>query len=395
MAETCPLPDDPVLAEAAKALNETRAWATIVDGGWRWVYATDEFRLSLANPLEMVAIPLGEHYFGTKTVASPVYGRVFDLETGRQAIAGLGPWLLADTPGGRSELRDLLDPAFQDLVDAIEPDDRALARSFQAQVYPAGGVPAILLGTAWRVRDADGRLAGTVMQTIPAAGMTMLGTLGAAGDAGHFARMQSVAKAGRRPAAILFTDLEASSPLARRLSTASYFALGRRLARASDQCVVDAGGLVGRHAGDGAVAFFLAEHAGSESAAARACISAARALRAAVADVAVRSELQPEDINLRFGLHWGSTLYVGQIATSGRSEVTALGAEVNEAARIEACATGGRALASKDLVERLEADDADALGLQPNRITYTSLGDLGTATEKARRDAPAIAVCEV
>ena len=31
------------------------------------------------------------------------------------------------------------------------------------------------------------------------------------------------------------------------------------------------------------------------------------------------------------GLHWGSTLYVGQIATSGRSEVTALGDEVNEA----------------------------------------------------------------
>jgi class 3 adenylate cyclase len=94
-------------------------------------------------------------------------------------------------------------------------------------------------------------------------------------------------------------------------------------------------------------------------------------------------------------LHWGSTLYVGQIATSGRSEVTALGDEVNEAARIEACATGGRALASKDLIERLEADDAAALGLDPNRVTYTALGDLGIATEKARRDAPAVVVCEV
>ena len=98
---------------------------------------------------------------------------------------------------------------------------------------------------------------------------------------------------------------------------------------------------------------------------------------------------------MRFGLHWGSTLYVGQIATIGRTEITALGDEVNETARIEACATGGRALASKVLVERLTRDDAVDLGLDPDRVTYTPLADLATATEKARRDAPAIAVCEV
>ena len=46
-------------------------------------------------------------------------------------------------------------------------------------------------------------------------------------------------------------------------------------------------------------------------------------------------------------------------------------------------------------MERLEPDDAAALDLDPDRITYTALGDLTTATEKARRDAPAIAVCEV
>ena len=38
---------------------------------------------------------------------------------------------------------------------------------------------------------------------------------------------------------------------------------GRRYA-AWDRCVVDAGGIVGRHAGDGVVAFFLAETAGTE-----------------------------------------------------------------------------------------------------------------------------------
>jgi class 3 adenylate cyclase len=225
--------------------------------------------------------------------------------------------------------------------------------------------------------------------------MSVLATLTAQGDLRHFERMQSVAKAGRRPAAILFADLEASSPLARRLSTAGYFALGRRMTRAADQCVIDAGGLVGRHVGDGVVAFFLAETAGSESAAARSCIEAARAVREAMIGVAARSELAPEELVMRFGLHWGATLYVGQIATSGRAEVTALGDEVNEGARIEACATGGRALASKELLERLEPADAAALGLDPDHITYTPLADHPAATEKARRDAPAIAVCEV
>ncbi len=157
--------------------------------------------------------------------------------------------------------------------------------------------------------------------------------------------------------------------------------------------MVEAGGLVGRHLGDGVTAFFLAEVLGSESAAARACIEASRSLRAAVDGIARRSDLEPDDIVLRFGLHWGSTLYVGLFKTIARSEVTAMGDEVNEAARIEACATGGRTLASKALVERLNRDDARDLGLQ--RKDYTLLGDLATATDKARRDAPSIPVCDV
>jgi hypothetical protein len=35
------------------------------------------------------------------------------------------------------------------------------------------------------------------------------------------------------------------------------------------------------------------------------------------------------------------------------------------------------------------------LDLQADRVTYALLGDLATATEKARRDAPAIAVCDL
>jgi class 3 adenylate cyclase len=250
-------------------------------------------------------------------------------------------------------------------------------------------------GSWMRVHDRAGTFVGTIFLLKPWPGMSQLATATGMADLDHLDRMSLVERPDRRPSAVLMADLEASSPLARRLSTSHYFAFGRRLVRAADQCIVDHGGIVGRHAGDGVVAFFLAETAGSESAAARACIEAARALRAALVDVAERSGIPEGDVSLRVGLHWGATLYVGRITTVGRSEVTALGDEVNEAARIEACATGGRTIASKLLVERLSNTDAQVLGIDPDRATYTPLADLATATEKARRDAPALAVCDV
>lgn len=84
---------------------------------------------------------------------------------------------------------------------------------------------------------------------------------------------------------------------------------------------------------------------------------------------------------------------MGLFKSVARAEVTALGDEVNEAARIEACATGGRTLASKDLIERL--NKADTAALEIAKAHYTPLGDLASATEKARRDAPSISVCEI
>jgi class 3 adenylate cyclase len=98
---------------------------------------------------------------------------------------------------------------------------------------------------------------------------------------------------------------------------------------------------------------------------------------------------------MRFGLHWGATLYLGLISTVGRTETTALGDDVSDAARIEACATGGRIVASKHLIERLSYDAAGDLDLDLDEITYSQLADLMTSTDKARRDAPSVAVCDL
>ncbi len=362
------------------------------------MYMTDDARRMYGGLGELAPYPLHVHAFGPERTGIAVdwRGGQFPLEVTRRGFALLGPWILADTPGGRDELRALVDPRLADMVDGLSPDVLPAAETTVVRgVYTGAGAGVDIPCTMMRVRDDDGAIVGTVQMSKPAVGMAVLTRMTAMGDLRHFERMEHVARPGRRPAAVLFADLESSSPLAKRLSTASYFTLVRRLARAADGCVVDAGGLVGSHAGDGIVAFFLPATIGSESAAARAAIEAARAMRHAVGDIAARSGLQAEDVVLRFGLHWGANLYVGQITTSGRTEVTALGDQVNETARIEACATGGLALASKDLIERLTPDDAAALDLDPDHVTYRALSDLDTATEKARRDAPAIAVCEV
>jgi hypothetical protein len=48
-----------------------------------------------------------------------------------------------------------------------------------------------------------------------------------------------------------------------------------------------------------------------------------------------------------------------------------------------------------ELIERLSPEDAESLEIEPDRMQYELLAELSTATEKARRDAPSIAVCEL
>jgi class 3 adenylate cyclase len=393
---TLSLPQDPILASCASALNDAGHWAYILDAAWRVLFVTDELRLSFGDTGASTCVPIGYHWFSVEMVdlrASKVGGSWTLPEARRDHFRGLGPYVLGAL-GDRDSLRRAADPELSDLIDELQPKDPPPMWTARSRLMSFGGAQVASPSTLFRIDDGHRHLAGIVLVVKPAAGMSQLAAAAATADLGHLERMRLVEQPDRRPAAILIADIEASSPLARRLSTAQYFAFGRRLVRAADQCIIDEGGIVGRHAGDGVTAFFLAETAGSESEAARSCIAVSRALRDALGEVTIRSQITDTDVSLRFGLHWGGTLYVGRILTAGRSEVTALGDEVNEAARIEACATGGRTLASKALIERLSSTDAQTLGIDA-RTTYTPLAKLPTATDKARRDAPSIAVCEV
>jgi class 3 adenylate cyclase len=377
------LPEEPSLRQAAIALRASDQSGIVYDASWRIAFMTDAQAriLQLGDDRDW----MGRHELEFE---EPAF-----WEMNRQYCLDFGGFVLADTAGGKDELRSLAAPAVRDLIDDMVPNhDCVLAtriHGLMEDVHVGGDVLLV------RLTGSTGSFAGAMYIQKPLGDAYTLAAMTSIISPHAIAQIEVLSDDARRPAAILCADLDGSTPLSRRLPTASYFRLIRRWVFFADRCIVDAGGLVGRHAGDGVTAFFLAESLGSESAAAKASIAAARAIRRAAGEIANHSDAAGEDVGIRFGLHWGSTLYVGAINTQGRFEVTAMGDQVNEAARIEACASGGRTLASKDLVERLSGEDADALGLEVGRLHYVALGELSTATDKARRDAPVLAVCDV
>jgi len=379
------LPEDPLLRQAAIALRDSEHYAVVTDRHWRVVYATDaQLRgWDFYDPRESL---LGRHFLELAPEARGVENHPFWISLGGMA--------LVDTPGGRDELRTYCHPELQQLVDEMEPNhDDFMATELKIPGFD--GTVATLQGVCIRIRDQAGETRGTVGIGKPGGNAFTLAMMSFLLSPRAVEGMNAVVMPARRPGAILCADLEGSSALSRSLSAASYFKLTRRLVFAADRCVVSAGGLVGRHAGDGVTAFFLAEQLGSESAASHACLNAALGIREALATVAERSDVATGDLAVRFGLHWGSTLYVGSIVTEGRFEVTAMGDEVNETARIEACAAPGLTLVSKELIERLSEEHAASLGLDPALMKYSQLSTLTSATEKARRDAPSLSVCSI
>ena len=302
--ESLPLPEHPLLAAWASVLNDTGFWAHILDAQWRYVFETEELRSTYADMRETVApVPLGSHFFATQSIkrfSGTQGGPYYTGENLRAWFLEVGPFMLASTPGARDELRRNVDPALTDLVEDLHPREFPVVWEHRPRWTTAGSN--VSGSAAWiRIDDIDGSRAGVCLLSKPGAGMSDLARAAATANLMHLRRMRVVERPGRRPAAILMADLEASSPLARHLSTAQYFAFVRRLVRAADQCVIDAGGIVGRHAGDGVVAFFVVDTTGSESAAARACITAARTLRSTLADIAARSDLSEVELSCGSG----------------------------------------------------------------------------------------------
>src|SRR4051812_13492483 len=319
------------LEEALEQLAETGWAAEVLDDQWRIVWVSDALRAVLGDP-DDDALGIGRPVLEARECGAwPIVSRERYLDV----VGRLAPAILADAAEHVGDVPDDVRRVLDDAEPRTAPPVWTTELDFAEPDMPRVRIRYI----AARLQDRDGNRIGTAGFYGPNLAAPVL-ALVVRGDREMFERMAALLEPARRPAAILFADLEASGELSRHLPTAAYFELVREVRTEIDEVVIARKGLVGKHAGDGVTAFFIAEQIGSESGAARAAIEAGRAIRKAATSAAEGLAerglpVNPDDVLTNVGMHWGSGLYVGQVVTGGRLEVTALGDEVNEAARIE------------------------------------------------------------
>ena len=378
------------LDDVAGNLEDTGWAAEVCDPDWRLVYVTSQLREILGSKND-AELAIGRHILEVR--GTPFWQSIIDPDRSGQWVAENVPQMLADDPSVRDRLLTMVKPHVRPIVETAEPAPVGTWTSV-IRLRSVGASLGLIRYFGVRARRPDGTPAATLYiygSNLPAGLLAMV----TRGRLTHFERMARLVEPGRRAAAILFADIEASGKLSRRLPSSTYFDFIRAFSTASDEAIIDGGGIVGDHAGDGMTAFFVVDDFGSASGAVRAAIEVGRRLQAGITRAGSAVGLAQDEVRLRVGAHWGGTLYMGQVITGGRLEVTALGDEVNECARMEQTATGGALLASKALIERLDPDDAAAVGIEPSRMAYRALGDLDAADEKTIRDAGLIAVTRI
>lgn len=389
-------PLDPRLAAIAESLEGTRWGAEIWDAEWRLAWVSEETKRFLDED-DADVLGYGRHIIDVRW-SEPWFSSVDD-QSRAELVGSELPFIAFDTPGGAEHLRARVEQATgrpMDRFEAAQPP-AMWARRIRLTLPDQPAFPVQFVAT--RLTAEDGTFMGTAFvygSVLPA----RLVALVTRGSEEMFERMAALVEPGRRSAAVLFADLQSSGTLSRRLPSAAYFELVRDLTTAMDQAVIRHEGIVGKHAGDGVTAFFLLDDFDSPSACAAAAIEAAHEVRASACRVAEglaeRTGLfEAADCAINIGLHWGGTLFIGQVVTGGRLEVTALGDEVNEGARIQQSARDGAILGSKALVERLSLEDGRRIGVDPEEVVYQPVADLPGADAKAMRDAGTLPVTEL
>jgi class 3 adenylate cyclase len=373
---------DALLDEVIAELEATRAACFVLDAALRLRWASSELHAMMGAGREELGY--GEHL--VEALTRPGWTERLTAESMRSAGERLMPFVAAHAQAYEGPGAGLLPDSVGDGVEPARPPAMWTGRldyiDLNGTLVPSrysvtllGHPEAGWIGSAVVIGSP---LRATVLELLTR------------GDEQLFERIASLATPRAEPAAVLFVDIENSSKLSRRLSTSAYFELISQVLTAVDTAIARNNGIVGKHAGDGATGFFRASDGGSASRAALNAIRTALDVQRAVGELA-----QDPPLCLNIGLHFAPRLYLGQLITSGRLEVTALGDEVNECARVQESCRGGTVLATKLLLEQLDPQDAAAVGVHPDSTVYTPLSEWPTATDKARRDAAGLPVAPI
>ncbi|MBO0849427.1 MAG: adenylate/guanylate cyclase domain-containing protein [Pseudonocardia sp.] len=384
---------DPRLNQVVDSLSTGKGKVCVVlDSEYRLVWVSPELRGFLGVD-DDAGLGLGRHILAAWT--EPIWRNSVTPESMLRLARAVSP------PYARAEdlppdVRRSLPADVVRMLDEADPVPPPAVLSGSIDYVQPGLPPYPVDYVAMTPRDEQGRLIGTVVLMYLGLRPNLLALLGR-GDEPMYERMARVIRPERRSTAILFADLQASGELSRTLPTAAYFGLIRELTTTFDTLVAEHLGIVGKHAGDGWTGFVLADDAGGPSAAVAGCIEVARQLRAYAADRAGATRGLPAQtmLDINAGVHWGPSVYLGQLVPGSRLEITALGDEVNECARIQQCARDGDLLVSKQALELLDPAAARRLDLDPGALTYVPLATMPTVTAKALRDAGTVPVTAI
>src|SRR5262245_57361565 len=106
---------------------------------------------------------MGFHLFSAEAIRFRVSvnrGGFVLPEVRRAHFLEIGPYVLASTPGGREELRRVVDPEFAKLVDEIQPQELPTVWSGFTVSTTVAGIDVASSVTYLRIDDAHGQFAG-------------------------------------------------------------------------------------------------------------------------------------------------------------------------------------------------------------------------------------------
>jgi class 3 adenylate cyclase len=305
------------------------------------------------------------------------------------------PYVLSSYANEGRDAADVVPEQFRPLLEQIEPKDiPAMWSSSFRYVDPKQGD-----AERWQVNmhafpfhGQDGTRLGFLVAFFINIRPNLMALL-SEGNEDMYQRMADLAEPQRRQAAILFCDLHGSTELSRQLSASAYFKLARELWTGVDQAVAQANGIIGKHSTDGTSAYFVVDDFGSPSEAARAAVATAQEIHAITREVL--ADTPHPDACMKVAIQWGGSIYIGQLVPGSRLEVTALGDEVNECALLLQCVEADETLTTKELLEQLDDEAAQRVGLAVERLVYQRLDELPGAASTSVGDLGGLAVTTI
>ena len=147
---------------------------------------------------------------------------------------------------------------------------------------------------------------------------------------------------------MLFADVRGSTALSEQMTSIEFSKLINRFYVGSTKAIAEEDGLVEKLAGDAVAAFWGAGFAGKDY--------VARTIRAAQN---ISRLMQTQNIPVGIGVHAGMAFFGAMGSSEGLVDISAIGEEVNTAARLASKAAAGEIILSETALERAHVDSSE------------------------------------